>query len=267
MTDKRLKYELLIKRFPWIVTENQNVIISPDVDGILSGLFMSNYFNWVIVGYYDGKQLAIRRDLQPSSCIFLDMEIYRQDVKSCGHHMLLYNKNHIPSSWDNFINCINPNILRGHDAVHNFSTKYPFAMIHFLLCLAGSQKNITISTDAISPLLYVDGTFKNLLNYPENCISWLKYLGAKDEASPVYPIFIQFANRKIAKIIHDLEAIFGKFKEISGGKRGGDKIKISEIVRGTFTEDVIVNIKKLIHLLSNLKHTQEYWLGTQYHSL
>lgn len=266
----RLDYEFLIKKYPWITTENQKTIISPDVDGILCGLFMSHYYNWEVVGYYDGKQLAIKQNVHPESCIFLDMEIYRKNIKSCGHHMVLYNKKDIPPSWNNFSNCINPNILRSHDANHNFQEKYPLAMIHFLLCLVSYQKNIIIQPNAISPLLYaispllyVDGTFKNLLNYPENCISWLKFLGVKDPKSSIYPIFVHFANRKIAKIIHDLETIFEKFREITDGKRGGDKIKITEIVKNTFSTNTITRVDKLIDLLSTLTgfvYKQDKWI-------
>jgi len=249
--DGHLNYDILLKKHPWLIADNQKVIISPDVDGVLCGLFMSFFYNWEIVGYYDGKQLAIKEKLKPSECVFLDMDIYRKNVKSCGHHMVLYNKKKIPRAWDNYNECINPNIIRGHDAYNEFQEKYPLAMIHFLLCVIGSQKKIRLPKTAVSPLLYVDGTFKNLLNYPENCISWLKFFNAKDSNSPIYPIYIPFANRKMAHMIHDLEIIFEKFKEMADGKRGGDKIRIAYVLNGSFTEDVTIKIQKLINLLAN----------------
>jgi hypothetical protein len=262
-SNDRLDYEFLIRKYSWITTENQKTIISPDVDGILCGLFMSHYYNWEIVGYYDGKQLAIKQNVRPSECIFLDVEIYRQKVRSCGHHIVLYNKRNPPSSWENLSNCINPNVIRGYDAYNNFQAKYPFATIHFLLCIISFQEKITIPKSAIPPLLYVDGTFKNLLNYPENCISWLNFFNAKDPNSAIYPIYVLFANRKIAGIIHDLEIIFEKFKEIAGGKRGGDKIKILDISNNSFSGDSIVKIEKLINLLAEStgwKYIPEKWI-------
>jgi len=42
----KIKYEHLIKKYPRIVKENKKCILSPDSDGLLCGLFMSNYFNW-----------------------------------------------------------------------------------------------------------------------------------------------------------------------------------------------------------------------------
>jgi hypothetical protein len=56
-----LQYNELIKKHSWILESNKKCIISPDVDGILCGLFMSHYFDWKIVGYYDGKQLCIKK--------------------------------------------------------------------------------------------------------------------------------------------------------------------------------------------------------------
>lgn len=45
-----MDYEKLLERFPWIIEKNKNCIISPDVDGILCGLFMSCYFDWKLMG-------------------------------------------------------------------------------------------------------------------------------------------------------------------------------------------------------------------------
>jgi chorismate mutase len=261
--DGHLNYYTLINKFKWLTEEGQKTIISPDVDGILCGLFMSFYYNWEVVGFYDGKQLAIKQDVNPTECIFLDMEIYRQEIRSCGHHIVLYNKRNIPPSWNNFSNCINPNIIREYDAYNDFQQKYPLAMIHFIICVISSQKKITLPKSAISPLLYVDGTFKNLLNYPENCINWLNFFNAKDPRSPIYPIYILFANRKIADMIHELEIIFKKFKKISEGKRGGDKIKISDISNNSFSDDSIKKIERLINLLANYpkwEYKPEKWI-------
>ncbi|MFH0948398.1 MAG: hypothetical protein V1833_05305 [Elusimicrobiota bacterium] len=261
----QLQYDVLLKKYFWLIEKNQKIIISPDVDGILSALFMSNYFNWQVVGFYDGKDLAIKQDVNIDDCIFLDMDIYRENIRSCGHHMVLYNKKNIPPNWNNYSNCINPNIIRGFDAYNDFQEKYPFATIHFLLCAISSYKEIKIvlPKTAVSPLLYVDGTFKNLLNYPENCISWLKFFNAKDVNSPMYPIYILFANRKIADMIHDLENIFGKFREIvDGKKRGGDKIKIADIVNNSFSKESMLKIDKLLNLLSEFtgwKYDKQNW--------
>ncbi|MCM8759716.1 MAG: hypothetical protein NC906_08120, partial [Candidatus Omnitrophica bacterium] len=209
--DGSVNYDFLISKFSWLVEDNLPSIVSPDTDGILCGLFMTHYLNWNIVGFYDGKQLAIRHDIHPEDCIFMDMEIFRREVKSTGHHMLLYNKNYIPGNWGNFSNCVNPNILRSHDVSRNFKEKYPFGMIHFLISVVSFKKEVEVPETAIPALLYADGTFKNLLNYPENCVSWLNFLRVKDSRSPMYPFYLLFAKIKLASMIHDLENIFSSF--------------------------------------------------------
>ena len=250
-----IKYDLIKNKYSWLISKKQKAIISPDVDGILCGLFMSKYYDWDIVGFYDGKKLAIQKDLKPSECIFLDIEIYRKDIKSCGHHIILYHKDKKPKCFDEKISsCINPNIFRQYDAYKNFPQKYPLAMIHFLLCIISSidlNTKIEISETSITSLLYADGVFKNLLNYPENCIDWLNYLNAKEKSSPIYSIYILFAKKRIANIIHDLEKIFLEFKKITGGRRGGDKINISDILNGSFADDSKRKIKELLSFLSN----------------
>jgi hypothetical protein len=259
-----LQYNELIKKHSWILESNKKCIISPDVDGILCGLFMSHYFDWKIVGYYDGKQLCIKKGNKLQDCTFLDMEIYRKEIKSIGQHMVLYNKNKIPNTWENFNQCINPNILRGFDASKTFQQKYPFGTIHLLLCIVRSQIEFSIPSSAITVLLYVDGTFKNLLNYPENCINWLHFLNAKNSSSPLSYLLNIFATQRISNMMHGLESIFKEFKEIGNGKKGGDKIKLVDIDANTgkFSESLKTKTQSLLSFLSNKtewKFKDENW--------
>ncbi|MFH1005820.1 MAG: hypothetical protein V1781_10095 [Bacteroidota bacterium] len=247
-----IDYPEIIKKYSWIIERNKKCIVSPDIDGILCGLFMSAFFNWEIVGYYDGKNLAIKKKVKPSDCVFLDMEIFSKECKSIGQHMVLYNKNDIPKNWNNFSNSINPNNIRGYDANKNFALKYPLATIHLLMCIARTKIEFSVPKTAVTVLLYVDGTFKNLLNYPENCISWLKFLNAKNESSPIAALLNIFAAQKISTMMHDLEKIFDEFRFIARGKRGGDKIKILEIKNNSFPDDLLNRTTTLINFLSKL---------------
>lgn len=195
---------------------------------------------------------------------FLDMEIYRNNYQSIGQHMVLYNKNHLPENWNNFDNCINPNVLREFDASKNFKTKYPFGTIHLLLCIAKMKVDFFIPSSAVTGLLYVDGTFKNLLNYPENCISWLYFLNAKDKNSPLFSLLNIFAKQRISNMMHELDSIFKEFREIGNGKKGGDKIKLSEIdsESGSFSNQLKERTSSLLSLLSSLTgwcYKEDYW--------
>jgi hypothetical protein len=105
--------------------------------------------------------------------------------------MVCYDKNHKPDNWYNYDNCIQLNNLRDFDCKHDFNRKYPFATIHFLLSLLENvkEKNITVSNDAIVPLLFSDGVCNNLFGYPENCLDWFQWLKADDPDSVLYKVF------------------------------------------------------------------------------
>ncbi len=250
---EKIDYPCILSRNEWLFEKNKMCIISPDIDGILCGMYMSNYFNWKIGGYYNGKILVIYEDVDIKECVFLDMEIFRKDIKSIGQHMLLFNNRNFPENFNqNFERCINPNLLRSFDAMSNFKCKYPLATIHLLMCILRNKIEFTIQPSSITLLLYVDGTFKNLLNYPENCISWLHYLDAKNPQSPIAGLLNLFATQKISKMMHDLEALFHQFKEIAGNKRGGDKIHLDKIENQQFSKEMINQTHKLLEFISSL---------------
>ncbi|HUC88943.1 MAG TPA: hypothetical protein VMR49_02845 [Candidatus Paceibacterota bacterium] len=224
--DEKINYKEIIKKYPWILKRNQKCILSPDSDGLLCGLFMSNILNWSITGFYDGKVLILKKGESVKDCIFLDMEIFREYVKSLGHHMVLYNKRHKPENWFNFSNCIQPNNIRGYDAKTTFNLKYPLGAIHLILGIVGYKRKVEIKKTAICPLLYTDGTFKNLFNYPDNCLSWLNFLYAEEKNSPLNTIFFN-DHYSTSSLMIALKDFFERIRTITDGSRGGDKIKIS----------------------------------------
>jgi len=224
--NEKINYKEIIKKYPWILKKNQKCILSPDSDGLLCGLFMSNALNWSIVGFYDGKVLILKKGESVKNCIFLDMEIFREYVKSLGHHMVLYNKRHKPENWFNFSNCIQPNNIRGYDGKTLFKLKYPLGAIHLILGIVGHNRKIEIKKTAICPLLYTDGTFKNLFNYPDNCLNWLNFLYAEEKNNPLNAIFFN-DHYSTSSLMIALRDFFERLKTITNCSRGGDKIKIS----------------------------------------
>src|SRR3989338_2833539 len=247
--DDILDYDAIIKKFSWLVQKDQNCILSPDSDGLLCGLLMSYYLDWKIRGFYDGKVLAVKQEINPQKCIFLDMEIFRSSIRSVGQHMVMYDKDDLPPNWNNLDRCVSANNLRNYDFKNNFKLKYPFGTVHLLLSILGQNRKIPIPKNAVSPLLYTDGTFKNQFNYPENCLSWLDFLGASHMNNPLQKVFL---NRHYStyELMVELKGLFSKINVIGGGKRGGDKIKISDS-RGNIT-----NIDPRSHQLRMGTNTQ-----------
>lgn len=226
----KIVYENVIRQYPWIAEERRQCILSPDSDGLLCGLLMRYVFGWSVVGFYDGKVMALKRGLTAADCVFLDMEIFRNFTKSMGQHMLMWDHTkdvHRPE-WANFRNCISPNNIRSFDGKLTFRRKYPLGTIHLLLGIVGSCRDIAIRNSAICPLLYTDGTFKNMFNFPENTLDWLEFMCADNERSPLYKVFFN-NSYSTSNLMVALKDFFAKVKEIGGGgRRGGDKIVISD---------------------------------------
>ena len=272
MTEERINYANIFEKYPWIIKKNQDCILSPDSDGLLCGLFMSYYLNWKIRGFYDGKVLFIQKEFNINDCVFLDMEIFRKDVRSVGQHMVMFNRDKLPANWNEFENAISANNLRNFDVKHNFKEKYPFGSIHILMAIVGQRLPFKVSKDAICPILYTDGTFKNLFNYPENCLSWLKFFGV-NKKHPLHLIFFN-DHYSISKLMEALRDLFTEFYKIGHGKRGGDKIKISDrqgqpinLSDNTFKNEVRIQTEQLLRMLSQKtgwKYNSKNWTWGDY---
>ena len=254
-TDK-INYEEITKNYPWIIEKGQNCILSPDSDGLLCGLFMSTYLNWKVKGFYDGKVMLLDKNVSVKDCVFLDMEVFRKNIKSVGHHMVQFNKKKRPENWDNYKNCIQPNNFRDYDGYNDFRLKYPLATIHLLIGIVGSKIKLTIPESAICPLFYVDGVFKNLFGYPENCIDWLRYLGAESDKNKLHDIFFN-EHYSVYNLMVALKNFFTQISDIGENRNGNDKIKISN------TKGEPINLKingKICELTEKEKKKSEKFL-------
>ncbi|OGB73754.1 hypothetical protein A3K24_02900 [candidate division Kazan bacterium RIFCSPHIGHO2_01_FULL_44_14] len=225
-----IDYEAIVEKYPWIVARDQKTIISPDADGILCGLLMSHYYGWEIVGYYDGKALALKQGLSMQECIFLDIEIFRAGVRSVGHHIIELAHHAPPNNWLTFKpqldGCINPNMIRGVDYWNShYHFKYPMATIHLLVGILNANSAISIPQSALVPLLHADGLANILISrYTDNLLSWMKYLGINLEEHPLHWLF--FHNMRIVDLMQELANFYSG---IGTGRQGRiDKISISD---------------------------------------
>lgn len=224
---EQIDYEKIVKDHPWVIKKKQNCVLSPDSDGLLCGLFMSVYLDWQIKGFYDGKIMLLDKNVSVKDCIFLDIEVFRTDIKSVGHHMVQFNKRRKPSNWNNYKNCIQPNNLRDYDGYNDFRLKYPLATIHLLMGILGSKIKFKIPETAICPLLFTDGTFNVLFKYPENVLNWLNYLRANEEWNPLKDVF-ENEKYSVFSLMKAMDGFFRKRDAISVIKERGDRLRISE---------------------------------------
>ena len=279
MSAEKINYAQILSRFPWIMESGRDCILSPDCDGLLCGLLMANFLDWKIRGFYDGKTLLVGEGVNPVDCVFLDMEICRENVRSIGQHLVMYDRGDPPANWGNFHNCISPNNIRGHDYKNHFMQKYPFGTIHFLMAILNRAlrgNGVAVRDAAICPLLYVDGVFKNLFNYPENCLSWFDFLDAENQ-QPLKAIFLD-DHYSIPRLMNALNQFFQRVGEIggisraSGERKHGDKIKLEKYddASRAFPADIVKQAEVFLGFLSNLtgwKYRAENWQWKRMNSI
>ena len=223
MNDDKINYDEILEKYPWLLAENQNAIISPDADGMLCGLFMSHFLGWKIVGHYDnGKNLILKKGMSANECVFLDSEIYRSNIKSIGHHISLFRQNNTNISHEKYKNCLNPNTLRGRTLKEKFSSKYPMGTIHLLLCVVSQKIEVEYLDKSFFVILQADGTINRFLDrYSENLFDWLKYLRVDDANNILNKIL-----KKETNLIELNEDYVEYIKNFVKEKK--DKIPISE---------------------------------------
>ena len=193
----QMDYEALAKKTPWLREHGHKMIISPDLDGILSGALLTWLLDWEIVGFYDTKKIWVLseyRDFLSGRYIFIDHDIYWRNIRSVGHHMLQFSQTiPIPGHTDPDAQSVNPNLIRDLNCEEHFDRKYPFATIHFLLCCYnawGDLEGYRIPRGFLPLLLHADSSLKNAAVYQNNAIDWLDWLGSKqvNRESAIYPL-------------------------------------------------------------------------------
>lgn len=223
----RFDVEAAIARYPWMVEREHHCILSPDADGQLCGLLLSNALGWRISGFYDGKALVVDANVDPKSCIYVDMEVYRPGVRSFGNHMLAFNLARRPADWDaRFADCFSINNWRSHDR-RAFNRKYPFASIHFLLPILAARLPIRVPPTAAGPLLFADGIYKLLLQYTENAWDWMRYLGVSSPENPLHALF-HSADLTVYEVMTKMLDFWRRRDELSTTGHRGDRVAITE---------------------------------------
>lgn len=139
---------------------SENLIISPDADGLMSAELINRYNGSKIVGTYDKNILVLADGINPEECLFVDCDMNRDNFVSIGNHMRLPNDNMSDKSF-------NPNI---HFGVTNYSDKFPFATAFLISATIEIQ---TSEQDHIR-MAFADSTLKNMESYGPNMRNWSK---------------------------------------------------------------------------------------------
>jgi hypothetical protein len=221
---------------------------------------MSHYLNWNIVGFYDSKELRIKNGISPKECVFLDIEILRNNIKSVGHHMITHNINELPDDYFKRLNnCINPNTIRGFDRIHNFPRKYPLGTVHFLLFILGSEfsRDITINKDGFGAIFFADGIWKILFKYTANFLDWFNFLevGSKSEW------WDNLKKLSVVELIQEMEKLFKDLRGIHpAGRSWYGHVFRDKNVEKSKQNTLLVNLLKLFGDNTGWAYKPSNWL-------
>ena len=189
-----------------LITE-RDIVINTDLDGILCGIILQNYFSCKIIGFCDSKEniwlkgpacVKSLSDLNCQPLTFVDIFITKEDVVSIDQHIVAIDKQHCEEIYSNE-NKINPNLNRMRtaqcmrsschkDEDFSYFCKYPFGTVHYLIALAekgGIQMDINnndlnglFSDLSLFDLILRadDAAFSTSGKYRDNCLSWWGWL-------------------------------------------------------------------------------------------
>jgi len=171
----------IVNDYPWI-HKPHNWLTSPDLDGIMSAIFLVNFFGGEIVGFYNGRVLVFAAGYIFSAVA--DCEIFNSKIPSIGNHMCVPLKEAREELESDLVNCINPNLLRNvymnrsiKKNKNNFAynNKYPFSTSIMLWAIAEKIIGKKIDLKIFSPVFFTDGMHNILSNYSydKNCKDWI----------------------------------------------------------------------------------------------
>ncbi len=159
--------------------DGTRLVISPDVDGLLSSALMGTIRGARVVGVYTTTHLllgdgATRADAREA--LWLDHDISHPGVRCIGQHLVL----HAPGDRLPLRHPVsfNPNYHFGQTYQESFRgfkgttrDKYPFGTIHMLMDgLDVSKPNP--GSPAASLVAHADGAWATALDYATNCMLW-----------------------------------------------------------------------------------------------
>jgi hypothetical protein len=226
---ERADYHHLRTLYPWIVEPDKRIVISSDLDGLMSAVLLSHVLGWEVVGVYTLNDLWVVSDavgtepgprkhpealLQASGLFFVDLDINRGWARSVGHHILQWSADTPIPDHAAPQGSLNPNLLRGI-SFKEFDQKYPYGTFHFLLaCFSawGLLEGFRPNDELTTLLLHIDSSFENSINYQDNAIRWLDWLGGSAEESPLYPICHRMLRFNPRTIIEQFKSLADRFR-------------------------------------------------------
>lgn len=162
------------------------LIISPDLDGLLSACLASHVYGSKIIGIYDTRTLMLFDNHtmeQAKEALWIDLDIQNKNILSFGHHILQIDGEELSRFNPN---SFNPNVLYGLDWKKCFKdrtptslNKCPYSTITILLAFLESYV-MSIppnkGTKGFSLIAHADSLHEIVWNHNHNINLWKKMM-------------------------------------------------------------------------------------------
>jgi len=189
-----------------LLSQNNKIIINTDIDGVLSGLILTNFANCEVVGFSNSDNTVWIDNSKIDSiynAVYIDMFVANNKVKCIDQHIVSVNKYHHTILNAN-PNKLNPNFdnPRFHLPNNSYFNKYPFGTVHYLISILESE-GVRIDLNFMNPigqlnfidlLLRADDAMKTTVdsNYMSNAASWWQWLSQKSGNASSIKIMRQY---------------------------------------------------------------------------
>lgn len=150
-----------------IFDRNPNIIINNDIDGFLSGMILQHYLGCEIVGFSNSNdKVWVTSDVQSIyDPVYIDMYVNRPDVVCIDQHVVADDQERLNRILA-YGTKLNPNIqLAPRTLVNNYTRKYPFGTVHYLMHLMGNE-NIDVEFRNLRETVHIDINGTDYRTYP-----------------------------------------------------------------------------------------------------
>ena len=160
-------------------SDGSGVVISADVDGLMSCALLALKYPVHVIGIYSTTHLVLLDGATPSdamNALWLDHDVSEIGVRCVGQHLVqLHPTDTLPLRETM---SFNPNVWASQSWVDSFRgragrkrDKYPYGTCHFIGNFVGVDLGKKVNTFA-ALLAHADGTWRTVVDYEQNAMSW-----------------------------------------------------------------------------------------------
>lgn len=197
--------------------DNKKIVVKTTLDGLLSGVILSKYLGCEIVGYSNGGEIWLSKEIMDlCKPIYVGQYISDYMVRSVDSHMIVFDQQHLKKLRQND-NIINPNVQWGA-YFKDYFYMYPFGLSLYLIALLEKEgydisipginqkfESIDITIDGWYLLLSAANSLRNSRNtqYESNIIQWTLYIKSLSQFGKNTEWLINQINLyRIGEIVH-----------------------------------------------------------------